>query len=178
MNRLIDEGRLPHLLFYGPPGTGKTSTILAVAKQIYGSKAAQMTLHLNASDDRGIDVVRNEIKEFAGMANRNADVEIGDIAKNHGKQYASAFFGTALASTLNALNIDTVILTGCSTSGCVRATAVDGMQHGFRMVVPQECVGDRAPEPHPLACFHVEAENEVLLPGNFDPCTAGVSRSL
>lgn len=65
MNRLIDEGRLPHLLFYGPPGTGKTSTILAVAKQIYGSKAAQMTLHLNASDDRGIGVVRNNIQEFA-----------------------------------------------------------------------------------------------------------------
>jgi len=65
VNRLIDEGRLPHLLFYGPPGTGKTSTILAVAKQIYGPKAAQMTLHLNASDDRGIGVVRDNIQEFA-----------------------------------------------------------------------------------------------------------------
>lgn len=58
--------RLPHLLFYGPPGTGKTSTILALARQIYGVKnMRQMVLELNASDDRGIDVVREQIKTFA-----------------------------------------------------------------------------------------------------------------
>jgi len=58
--------RLPHLLLYGPPGTGKTSTILALARQIYGSKnMRQMVLELNASDDRGIDVVREQIKTFA-----------------------------------------------------------------------------------------------------------------
>jgi maleamate amidohydrolase len=64
------------------------------------------------------------------------------------KQYASAFFGTPLASTLTAKGIDTVLLAGCTTSGCVRATAVDALQHGFRAIVPRECVGDRAPEPH------------------------------
>ena len=65
---LIDSDNLPHLLLYGPPGTGKTSTIVATAKRMYGSTAAykSMTLELNASDARGIDVVRNEIKEFAG----------------------------------------------------------------------------------------------------------------
>lgn len=58
--------RLPHLLLYGPPGTGKTSTILALARKIYGSKnMRQMVLELNASDDRGIDVVREQIKTFA-----------------------------------------------------------------------------------------------------------------
>jgi replication factor C subunit 3/5 len=58
--------RLPHLLLYGPPGTGKTSTILALARRIYGSKnLRQMVLELNASDDRGIDVVREQIKTFA-----------------------------------------------------------------------------------------------------------------
>lgn len=57
---------MPHLLFYGPPGTGKTSTILAMAKQMYGHKHLDtMTLELNASDDRGISIVRNEIQEFA-----------------------------------------------------------------------------------------------------------------
>lgn len=59
------SNRLPHLLFYGPPGTGKTSTILAVARQIYGNSLSNMTLELNASDDRGIDVVRQEIQDFA-----------------------------------------------------------------------------------------------------------------
>jgi replication factor C subunit 3/5 len=66
ISNLIDNNNLPHLLLYGPPGTGKTSTIVAAAKRMYGpSKYCSMTLELNASDARGIDVVRNEIKEFA-----------------------------------------------------------------------------------------------------------------
>jgi replication factor C subunit 3/5 len=66
VNKLIDSAKLPHLLFYGPPGTGKTSTILACARRLYGDKGMKsMTLMLNASDDRGIDVVRDQIKGFA-----------------------------------------------------------------------------------------------------------------
>ncbi|KEF51876.1 replication factor C subunit 3/5 [Exophiala aquamarina CBS 119918] len=66
INRFVERNRLPHLLLYGPPGTGKTSTILALARQIYGPKnMRQMALELNASDDRGIDVVREQIKTFA-----------------------------------------------------------------------------------------------------------------
>ncbi|CAJ1964080.1 unnamed protein product [Cylindrotheca closterium] len=66
ITNLIDSDNLPHLLLYGPPGTGKTSTIVAAAKRMYGKSYSGMTLELNASDARGIDVVRNEIKEFAG----------------------------------------------------------------------------------------------------------------
>ena len=66
LRRLIEADRLPHTLLYGPPGTGKTSTILAAAKDMYGAGYKSMTLELNASDDRGIDVVRDQIKEFAG----------------------------------------------------------------------------------------------------------------
>jgi maleamate amidohydrolase len=74
------------------------------------------------------------------------------------KNYASAFFGTSLASTLTARGIDTVILTGVSTSGCVRASAVDAMQHGFRVVVPRECVADRHPGPHEANLFDINAK--------------------
>lgn len=74
------------------------------------------------------------------------------------KQYASAFFGTSLASMLTSAGVDTLILTGCSTSGCIRATAVDGMQHGFRVVVPRECVGDRHAEPHEANLFDINAK--------------------
>nr|CAD7200594.1 unnamed protein product [Timema douglasi]CAD7396583.1 unnamed protein product [Timema poppensis] len=66
VNRFIKEDQLPHLLFYGPPGTGKTSTILACAKQLYSPEQfSQMVLELNASDDRGIGIVRGQILSFA-----------------------------------------------------------------------------------------------------------------
>ncbi|XP_010428824.1 PREDICTED: replication factor C subunit 5-like [Camelina sativa] len=65
IDRLTNENKLPHLLLYGPPGTGKTSTILAVARKLYGPKYRSMILELNASDDRGIDVVRQQIQDFA-----------------------------------------------------------------------------------------------------------------
>jgi maleamate amidohydrolase len=74
------------------------------------------------------------------------------------KQYASAFFGTSLAAMLTAQGVDTVIITGCSTSGCVRATAVDGMQYGFRVIVPRECVGDRRVEPHEANLFDINSK--------------------
>lgn len=63
--RLVSKRQLPHLLLYGPPGTGKTTTIGAIARFYYGENVRPMVLELNASDERGIDVVRNEIQSFA-----------------------------------------------------------------------------------------------------------------
>lgn len=74
------------------------------------------------------------------------------------KQYASAFFGTSLASTLTALCVDTVLIAGLSTSGCVRASAVDCCQHGFIPVVVAEAVGDRAAGPHEANLFDIHAK--------------------
>jgi len=74
------------------------------------------------------------------------------------KQYASSFFGTSLAAMLTARGADTLIIAGCSTSGCVRATAVDAMQNGFRPIVPRECVGDRHDGPHEANLFDINAK--------------------
>jgi maleamate amidohydrolase len=74
------------------------------------------------------------------------------------KQYPSPFFGTPLAPMLATLGIDTLILAGCSTSGCVRAGALDGVQHGYRVVVPRECVGDRHDGPHDANLFDINAK--------------------
>ncbi|MCB2008269.1 MAG: isochorismatase family protein [Rhodoferax sp.] len=74
------------------------------------------------------------------------------------KQYASAFFGTSLASTLHAQGVDCVVLAGMSTSGCVRASAVDAMQHGFIPVVVSDACGDRHPEPHAANLFDLDAK--------------------
>ena len=74
------------------------------------------------------------------------------------KQYASAFFGTSLASTLTASGLDTVLIAGLSTSGCVRASAVDAVQHGFIPVVVREAVGDRDDAPHEANLFDLQAK--------------------
>lgn len=80
------------------------------------------------------------------------------------KQYASAFFGTSLASTLTALGVDTLLIAGLSTSGCVRASAVDACQHGFVPVVVREAVGDRAPGPHEANLFDLQAKYAEVAP--------------
>ena len=72
------------------------------------------------------------------------------------KQFASCFFGTALSSLLAAEGCDTVIVTGATTSGCVRASGVDAVQHGFRPIVPRECGGDRAQAPHDANLFDIQ----------------------
>jgi len=74
------------------------------------------------------------------------------------KQYASAFFGTSLVATLNGLGVDTLIITGCTTSGCIRATAVDAVQHGFRPICPRELIGDRHEGPHEANLFDINAK--------------------
>lgn len=74
------------------------------------------------------------------------------------KQYASAFFGTSLASTLTSQGVDSVLIAGLSTSGCVRASAVDCVQHGFIPLVVREAVGDRAPGPHEANLFDLQAK--------------------
>ena len=74
------------------------------------------------------------------------------------KKYASCFFGTDLVPRLTSRNIDTLIMTGCTTSGCVRATAVDSLQNGFRPMVVREGVGDRSQAAHDQSLFDLNAK--------------------
>ena len=82
--------------------------------------------------------------------------EPGDLVIT--KRYASAFFGTHLAATLTALAIDTLVICGTSTSGCVRATALDACQHGFIPFVVRDACGDRHPGPHKASLFDLQAK--------------------
>jgi maleamate amidohydrolase len=79
------------------------------------------------------------------------------------KQYPSAFFGTSLAATLTAMGVDTVLLTGLTTSGCVRATCVDAMSHGFITLVVKDACGDRADGPHDANLFDMSAKYADLV---------------
>ena len=74
------------------------------------------------------------------------------------KQYPSAFFGTSLSASLTSAGVDTLILTGVTTSGCVRATCVDSMSHGFVTLVVREGVGDRDPRPHEANLYDMSAK--------------------
>ncbi|WP_431727187.1 isochorismatase family protein [Verrucosispora sp. TAA-831] len=79
------------------------------------------------------------------------------------KQYASAFFGTSLASTLRVLGVDALLIAGASTSGCVRASAVDALQHGFVPLVVADACLDRDPRPHQAALFDLDAKYAQVL---------------
>lgn len=74
------------------------------------------------------------------------------------KQYASAFFGTSLAATLHSMGVDTLFVTGFSTSGCVRASALDALQNGFIPFVVRDACADRHPGPHEANLFDLQAK--------------------
>jgi nicotinamidase-related amidase len=74
------------------------------------------------------------------------------------KKYASAFFGTDLETELTTHRVDTLVIAGVTTSGCVRATAVDSLQHGYQTIVPADAVGDRAEGPHRANLFDIDAK--------------------
>ena len=80
------------------------------------------------------------------------------------KRHPSAFFGTALASYLIDAGADTVVVTGCTTSGCVRATAVDAFSYNFHVLVPEECVYDRSPTVHAVNLFDLAQKYADVMP--------------
>lgn len=135
---------------------------------------------LRAARDAGITICHTNVRYSRGLADGGlfvrkvealkvfeGDSPLGAFAEGLDplpgepvitKQYASGFFGTSLASTLNAAGVDTVLIAGLTTSGCVRATALDAMQCGFVPVVVREAVGDRDPHPHEANLFDLGAK--------------------
>ncbi len=100
--------------------------------------------------DRGVEI----IEEVAPQE--------GDIVVS--KRYASAFFGTPLMTYLNDLDIDTLLVTGCTTSGCVRATVVDGFSYGFKVTVAEDAVYDRGEVSHAINLFDISSKYADVIP--------------
>jgi nicotinamidase-related amidase len=92
------------------------------------------------------------------------------------KLFASAFFGTNLDDLLRRAACDTVIVTGASTSGCVRATAVDALQYGYRVLVPREAVADRAVDAHNASLLDIDAKYGDVV--SIDEAVAAVGSAL
>jgi maleamate amidohydrolase len=80
------------------------------------------------------------------------------------KKAPSIFFGTPVAPILTQEGVDTVIVTGANTSGCIRATVIDSFSHGFRTIVPRECVGDQGEEPHEANLLDINRRYADVLP--------------
>lgn len=89
------------------------------------------------------------------------------------KKQPSSFHGTPLAEQWQAEGVDTIVTTGCVTSGCVRASVIDGMQHGFRMMVVKDAVADRWPDAHEQALFEIDSKYGDVIA--LETCKTGIS---
>jgi maleamate amidohydrolase len=156
-------------------GCDQTPTVDAIARLLDASRAAALPVYFTTiayrpdGQDGGVFV-----KKIPSLIELQLDdpacTEIDPrIAPVDGevvieKKYASAFFGTTLAGMLVSRRVDTVVLAGCSTSGCIRATAIDAVSNGYRVIVPQEAVSDRAPGPHYANLFDIDAKYGDVVP--------------
>jgi nicotinamidase-related amidase len=146
-----------------PTGADMTGPVLATARLLGAARAAGApVVFTTIAYDPGQVRSLAWLKKATGMAalelgSRLVEVDerLGRRADEHlvVKTGASAFFGTALAAYLASVRADTVIVTGATTSGCVRATVVDAVQHGYPALVPRDCVADRAQGPHDASLF-------------------------
>jgi nicotinamidase-related amidase len=173
--RPVQRGRRPAVvvvdLTYGftdpayPTGAEMSGPVLATARLLGAARAAGLpVVFTTIAYDAGQIATLTWLKKATGMAALELGsrlVEIDDRLARRPDEHlvvktgASAFFGTALASYLTAAGADTVIVTGATTSGCVRASVVDAVQHGFPTLVPRDCVADRAAAPHEASLFDI-----------------------
>lgn len=151
-----------------PLGAAMDAEVEAVARLVDAAHAREVPVFFTVTGygpgagDGGLFTVKVPSLKRLRWGERWTELDprlpVGDGDTVIRKEYASAFFGTALASMLTALGVDTLLVTGCTTSGCVRASAVDALQHGFRPVVPRECVADRAEGPHEANLLDIQGK--------------------
>ena len=155
-------------------GADMTDTLEAIARLLVAAREQQVpvvyTTTAYEKDFRDAGMFGKKIPALAELQLGSEGVQIHPrIAPQPGehvitKKFASAFFMTNLAALLILQGTDTLILTGCSTSGCIRATAIDAVSYGFRTVVPLEAVADRAEGPHWANLFDINAKYADVLP--------------
>jgi nicotinamidase-related amidase len=153
-----------------PTGSDQTAVVAATARLIGAARAASAPVVFTtiAFDVADIEAGANAwLRKAPGLGVLRAGSELVDLdprlpREPHDalvvKKAASAFFGTDVAAMLVARRVDTLLVCGATTSGCVRASVVDAVQHGFSVLVPRECVGDRAAAPHDANLFDIDAK--------------------
>jgi maleamate amidohydrolase len=109
----------------------------------------------------GMDSEEHRIGQRGTQVVEEVAPEPGDVVVS--KRYASAFFGTPLMTYLNDLDVDTLIVTGCTTSGCVRATVMDAFSYAFRVIVPEDAVYDRGEASHAINLFDMSQKYADVL---------------
>ena len=144
-----------------------TAKLLDVARKF--KLPIAFTRHVYAPDgsDRGIFNLKNPNLDSLTIDSPSTEI-VDTLAPQSGeyvlcKHYPSAFFATNLAGWLSTRGVDTLIISGCTTSGCIRASVVDAMGHGFRPIVVVDCVGDRALAPHRANLFDMEQKYADLM---------------
>ncbi|HLW58634.1 MAG TPA: isochorismatase family protein [bacterium] len=181
--RLPKEGRRPAVLVvdmeYNFTGDKPEPILSSIAKfrnscgEIAWRSIPKIARLLRIARARGVPIVYTHgFPRTAGAtrheARRGTDIVRELAPRRHDAVYrkaaASAFFGTPLAAYLMGLRVDTLLVTGCTTSGCVRASVVDAHDYHFRTIVVEECVFDRAPTPHRINLFDMAQKYSLVRP--------------
>jgi nicotinamidase-related amidase len=143
--------------------------VAAIARLLGGARRAGIpvvytTVAYDAEGKRTAAAFIDKVPALLTLAAGSRWVEIDPRIAPRGEEpvltklFASAFFGTPLASLLAEAGCDSLIVTGASTSGCIRATVVDALQHGYRAIVPREAVGDRNLAAHEANLYDIDAK--------------------
>lgn len=146
----------------------RTAELLGVARHM--ELPVVYTAHVYAEDGSEDGVFNLKSPGLAKLKRGSPEVQVVDELQPRAgervleKHYPSGFCNTDLAAWLARRGVDTAIVTGCTTSGCVRATVVDAMSNGFRPIVPRECSGDRAAGPHEANLFDIDQKYGDVMP--------------